>query len=156
RRTITTACADDSGTMDSLGEVTQSGTSINPHNPGAPFETTPGAYPCRFCGALLHHTFVDLGMSPLCESYVSAVQLHHMQPFYPLHVYVCDQCFLVQLPEHVSPEHIFRHYAYFPSYSDTWLEHARKYTEMATKRFHLDGRSQVVEIASNDGYLLQY
>jgi 2-polyprenyl-3-methyl-5-hydroxy-6-metoxy-1,4-benzoquinol methylase len=113
-------------------------------------------YFCRFCRSQLRHTFVDLGMSPLCESYISAEQLNHMEPFYPLHVYVCDQCFLVQLLEYVSPEHIFSDYAYFSSYSDSWLHHAKEYTHMAVTRFHLDKMSQVVEIASNDGYLLQY
>ena len=76
---------------------------------------------CRFCNAELHHTLVDLGMSPLCESYLRADQLNHMEPFYPLHVYVCEQCFLVQLEEYVSPAEIFTEYAYFSSYSDTWL-----------------------------------
>ena len=79
---------------------------------------------CRFCGRRLTHTFVDLGMSPLCESYVSVDQLAHMEPFYPLHVYVCDNCFLVQLLEYVSPDNIFSDYAYFSSYSDSWLQHA--------------------------------
>lgn len=115
-----------------------------------------GSYCCRFCRSRLRHTFVDLGMSPLCESYVSAEQLNHMEPFYPLHVYVCDQCFLVQLLEYVSPEHIFSDYAYFSSYSDSWLQHAKTYVEMAIARFGLHGTSQVVELASNDGYLLQY
>ncbi len=104
----------------------------------------------------MRHTFVDLGMSPLCESYVSLEQLNHMEPFYPLHVYVCGNCFLVQLLEYVSPEKIFSDYAYFSSYSDTWLQHAKNYTEMAIARFGLTSNSQVVEIASNDGYLLQY
>ena len=113
-------------------------------------------YSCRFCGATLHHTFVDLGMSPLCESYVSAERLNQMEAFYPLHVYLCDLCFLVQLLDYVRPEHIFSDYAYFSSYSDTWLQHAKSYTEMAAARFHLDRESQVVEVASNDGYLLQY
>jgi len=111
---------------------------------------------CRFCGASLHHTFVDLGMSPLCESYLSADELNAMEPFYPLHVYVCEQCFLVQLEEYVSPAHIFTEYAYFSSYADTWLQHARSYTELMTSRFGLHSSSQVVEVASNDGYLLQY
>jgi len=111
---------------------------------------------CRFCGASLHHTFVDLGMSPLCESYLSADALNAMEPFYPLHVYVCEQCFLVQLEEYVSPAHIFTEYAYFSSYADTWLQHARLYTEHMTRRFGLNSASQVVEVASNDGYLLQY
>jgi hypothetical protein len=111
---------------------------------------------CRFCGSTLIHTFVDLGMSPLCESYVSAEQLNHMEPFYPLHAYVCDQCFLVQLLEFVTPEDIFSEYAYFSSYSDSWKQHARRYVEMAIERFRLHEKSQVVELASNDGYLLQY
>jgi len=111
---------------------------------------------CRFCGADLRVTFVDLGMSPLCESYVSVDRLNNMEPFFPLHVYVCDQCFLVQLDEYVSPEHIFTEYAYFSSYSDSWLRHAKAYTEKMLDRFRLDGESLVVEIASNDGYLLQY
>jgi 2-polyprenyl-3-methyl-5-hydroxy-6-metoxy-1,4-benzoquinol methylase len=111
---------------------------------------------CRFCGAELLHTFVDLGMSPLCESYVSEADLNRMEPFYPLHVYVCDHCFLVQLSEYVSPADIFSDYAYFSSYSDSWLEHARAYAMMAIERFKLDSESQVIEIASNDGYLLQY
>src|SRR5688572_13425977 len=104
---------------------------------------------CRFCGSALVYTFVDLGMSPLCESYLSADQLNDMEPFYPLHVYLCDKCFLVQLSEYVSPEHIFSDYAYFSSYSDTWLQHAKTYTQMAITRFDLDEKSQVVEIASN-------
>ena len=79
---------------------------------------------CRFCGSILEHTFVDLGMSPLCESYVKPEQLNQMEPFYPLHVYVCDRCFLVQLQEYVSPNQIFSDYAYFSSYSDTWLQPA--------------------------------
>jgi hypothetical protein len=111
---------------------------------------------CRFCKATLRQTFVDLGMSPLCENYLSADQLNQMEPFYPLHVYVCEHCFLVQLEEYVSPEHIFTEYAYFSSYADTWLQHARNYTESMIDRFHLDSDSQVVEVASNDGYLLQY
>lgn len=111
---------------------------------------------CRFCGEILKHTFVDLGMSPLCESYVKPEQLNQMEPFYPLHVYVCSSCFLVQLQEYVSPDQIFSNYAYFSSYSDTWLQHAKAYTEKMVDRFKLHGQSQVVEIASNDGYLLQY
>jgi SAM-dependent methyltransferase len=111
---------------------------------------------CRFCGSTSLHTFVDLGMSPLCESYISASQLNDMEPFYPLHVYVCENCFLVQLDEYVSGEEIFREYAYFSSYADSWVEHARNYTNMIIKRFRLHGKSNVVEIASNDGYLLQH
>jgi hypothetical protein len=111
---------------------------------------------CRFCEKPLKHTFVDLGMSPLCESYLSFEQLNQMEPFYPLHVFVCNECFLVQLQEYVSPENIFTEYAYFSSYSDSWLQHAREYTEMVTDRFKLDKSSYVIEVASNDGYLLQY
>lgn len=95
-------------------------------------------------------------MSPLCESYVSLDNANQMEAFYPLHVYVCDSCFLVQLEQYVTAEDIFREYAYFSSYSDSWLEHARRYTEMIVSRFKLDRSSSVMELASNDGYLLQY
>ncbi len=111
---------------------------------------------CRFCGTPLRHVVVDLGMSPLCESFLSADQLNQMEPFYPLRVYVCGECFLVQLEEYVTPEHIFSDYAYFSSYSDSWLRHAEKYVELAIDRFGLGPASLVVEVASNDGYLLQY
>jgi SAM-dependent methyltransferase len=111
---------------------------------------------CRFCGTPLHYTFVDLGMSPLCESYVSAEQVNQMEPFYPLHVTVCEQCFLVQLEQYVSAEDIFTEYAYFSSYADTWLQHASRYSDLMVERFGLDEKSHVVEVASNDGYLLQY
>ena len=111
---------------------------------------------CRFCDAELRFKFVDLGMSPLCESYVPQEKLNDMEPFYPLHVYVCDQCFLVQLEEYVSPKDIFSHYAYFSSYSTSWLAHCKTYTDLVTTRFGLNGDSLVVELASNDGYLLQY
>ncbi len=111
---------------------------------------------CRFCGTPLSHTFVDLGMSPLCESYISASHLNDMEAFYPLRVFVCEQCFLVQLPEHVSPEAIFSEYAYFSSYADSWVEHARVFAEEMIDRLDLDADSHVVEVASNDGYLLQH
>jgi hypothetical protein len=84
---------------------------------------------CRFCRAPLRDTFVDLGMSPLCESYLVPEQLNQMEAFYPLHVYVCRECFLVQLEAYVSAEHIFSDYAYFSSYADSWVAHARVYTE---------------------------
>jgi len=118
--------------------------------------TPPAKARCRFCCAPLIHTFVDLGMSPLCESYLSPEQLNQMEPFYPLHVWVCDQCFLVQLESYVSAEHIFAEYAYFSSYSDSWLKHSSDYVDMITKRLGLGRQSLAVELASNDGYLLQY
>jgi hypothetical protein len=110
---------------------------------------------CRFCRGALRHTFVDLGMSPLCESYVRSDQLDQMESFYPLHVFVCSECFLVQLQEYVSVEDIFTEYAYFSSYSDAWLEHATRFTELMIERFALTQDSCVVELASNDGYLLR-
>jgi 2-polyprenyl-3-methyl-5-hydroxy-6-metoxy-1,4-benzoquinol methylase len=99
---------------------------------------------------------VDLGMSPLANAYLTAEQLHRMEPFYPLQVYVCERCWLAQLEAFTAPESIFTDYAYFSSYADSWLQHAQAYVAMAVQRFGLDARSQVVEIASNDGYLLQY
>src|SRR3990172_11109479 len=111
---------------------------------------------CLFCSVPLRNTFVDLGMSPLCESYLTAEQLNQMEPFYPLHVWVCQRCFLVQVEEYVRPERIFTEYAYFSSYSDSWLAHAKAYVEMITARLGLFAASQVVELGSNDGYLLQY
>ena len=111
---------------------------------------------CRFCGTKLEHTFVDLGMSPLCESFLPGEQLNQMEAFYPLHAYVCGKCFLVQLEAYVTPEHIFSDYAYFSSYSDSWLAHAKKYADRMVERFGIGEKSFVVELASNDGYLLQY
>src|SRR5262245_7138480 len=111
---------------------------------------------CLFCKAPLRRTFVDLGMHPLCESYVSEDKLNQMEPFYPLHVYVCEQCFLVQLHEYVSPAEIFTEYAYFSSYADSWVQHAKRYTEMIVERLKLTATSYVVELASNDGYLLRH
>jgi SAM-dependent methyltransferase len=115
-----------------------------------------GQAACRFCKSKVHRTFVDLGMSPLCESNLQPAQLNQMEPFYPLHVFVCENCFLVQLEEYVSPDKIFTEYAYFSSYSQSWLDHSRRYTEQMLDRFRLNGQSLVVELASNDGYLLQY
>jgi SAM-dependent methyltransferase len=111
---------------------------------------------CRFCHTGLQRTFVDLGMSPLCESFLTREQLNQMEPFYPLHAYVCEECFLVQVEEYVGPEQIFSEYAYFSSYSRAWLEHAKSYTDMIVSRLGLDYTSQVIELGSNDGYLLQY
>lgn len=111
---------------------------------------------CRLCQAPLSRTFIDLGMSPLCESFLTADQVDQMEPYFPLHVLVCDRCFLVQLQEYVKPESIFTEYAYFSSYSTSWVEHARKYCVMIKDRLRLGPGSQVYEIASNDGYLLQH
>jgi len=111
---------------------------------------------CRFCGHAVRHTFVDLGMSPLCQAHITAEQLDHMEPFYPLHAYLCERCFLVQLEEVVDRGAIFSEYAYFSSYTDSWVEHARKYCELMCERFGIGRHSRVVEIASNDGYLLQH
>jgi len=111
---------------------------------------------CRLCGTELTVTFVDLGMSPPCESYLAADQLDQAEPFYPLHVRICSRCLLVQLPAYLSGEAIFTDYAYFSSYSDSWVRHAEKYVEKAIDRLGLTPDSFVVEVASNDGYLLQH
>lgn len=113
-------------------------------------------FACRFCGAGIRRRVIDLGMAPLCENYLSAFQLHQMEAFYPLNVYVCDLCFLVQLQEHVPRSAIFHEYAYFSSYSDSWAQHAKNYAEMIAGRVGLGAHSFVVEIGSNDGYLLQH
>jgi 2-polyprenyl-3-methyl-5-hydroxy-6-metoxy-1,4-benzoquinol methylase len=111
---------------------------------------------CRFCKSPLTHVFADLGVSPLANSYLKPEQLQQMEPHYPLRVHVCSTCYLVQLPEVQSPEEIFSEYAYFSSYSDSWLRHAKDYTSLMIDCFGFDSGSQVIEIASNDGYLLQY
>ncbi|KKK74334.1 hypothetical protein LCGC14_2884820, partial [marine sediment metagenome] len=111
---------------------------------------------CRFCGAPLVHVFADLGVSPLANTFLSEDQLGRMERFYPLRALVCGECFLVQLEEFETPEAIFSDYAYFSSYSTTWLEHCERYVEQVAEKFGLDERSHVVEVASNDGYLLQY
>jgi len=110
---------------------------------------------CRFCGTPLETTFVDLGVQPPSNSYLRTPDLSRMEAFYPLHAYVCTGCHLVQLEEQQSPEQIFSNYAYFSSYSSSWLEHAKAYCDEMMRRFDIDGSKQVVEIASNDGYLLQ-
>jgi hypothetical protein len=117
---------------------------------------TRGTLGCRFCGASLELTVVDLGMSPLCESFVAAERLERMEPTYPLHVRACTRCWLVQLPAFVPPEEIFTEYAYFSGYSTAWVEHARAYVEMIRERLQLGEADLVVELASNDGYLLQH
>jgi SAM-dependent methyltransferase len=111
---------------------------------------------CRLCGADLVNTFVDLGMSPPCESYVPADRLDEGETFYPLHVRICAECLLVQLPAYIGASEIFSDYAYFSSYSDSWVEHARRFVDRAVDRRGLDEGSFVVEVASNDGYLLQH
>jgi SAM-dependent methyltransferase len=111
---------------------------------------------CRLCGHPPRHTFVDLGMSPLCESFLEAGQLDQMEPYFPLHAHVCEDCFLVQLPQYVSSGSIFHEYAYFSSYSTSWVAHAAAYVEMITRRLGLGAGSRVVELASNDGYLLRH
>ena len=111
---------------------------------------------CAFCDAPLHATFVDLGMGPLVDAYVKPTELHKMDPFLPLHAYVCASCHLVQLPEAASPEEMFGDYPYFSSVSASWLEHAKRYVARVVPRFGLGAASRVIEVASNDGYLLQY
>jgi hypothetical protein len=103
----------------------------------------------------LTKVILDLGMSPLCESFLRADQLDDVEPFYPLRLFVCDSCWLVQLAEYVSPQVIFGEYAYFSSFSDSWLDHARRYADAMVERLALDGSSLVVELGSNDGYLLR-
>jgi SAM-dependent methyltransferase len=116
----------------------------------------PGGSHCRFCETPLELTMVDLGKSPLCESFLAADRLEEMEPFFPLHVKVCESCWLAQLPSFVPPAEIFEEYAYFSAFSDSWVEHARRYVEMITDRLGLSIESLVVELASNDGYLLQH
>lgn len=132
--------------METIATLEQAVVSTESHAPGC----------CRFCGSKLKHTFVDLGMSPLCESYLTAEQLNQMEAFYPLHVKVCEECYLVQLEEYVSAADIFTEYAYFSSYSDSWLKHSSEYADMITERLNLGPQSLTVELGSNDGYLLQY
>jgi SAM-dependent methyltransferase len=111
---------------------------------------------CRLCGAPLRHTVVNLGMSPPCEKIVLPHEIDEAEEYFPLHVMVCEECLLVQLREYVRPDAIFSEYAYFSSYSTSWVEHARRYAEMIAGRLELGPQSFVVELASNDGYLLQH
>ncbi|HSL81373.1 MAG TPA: class I SAM-dependent methyltransferase [Thermoanaerobaculia bacterium] len=115
-----------------------------------------GAPRCRFCDAPLQRTFVDLGVSPLANSYLEPEDLARPETFHPLKAYLCEGCFLVQLPEAAAPKEIFTDYAYFSSVSTSWVEHARRYAEAVIGRFGLGPESLVVEIASNDGYLLRH
>jgi hypothetical protein len=119
-------------------------------------KTPSSIYRCRFCGEPLRATFVDLGMSPLCQTHIAPDQLGASEEFYPLRSFVCEKCFLVQLPEHVAPKTIFEEYAYFSSYADTRLNHSKNFAEAISERLGLNPDSLVVELASNDGYLLQY
>jgi len=111
---------------------------------------------CRFCATPLEHEFVDLGLSPISNAFIRPDELDQKEPFYPLHAFVCGECFLVQLEEFESPDEIFSDYVYFSSYSDSWLAHANRFVAEAAERFDLDASSLVIEVASNDGYLLQY
>ena len=111
---------------------------------------------CRLCGAPLRRTVVDLGMSPPCEKILQAEEVDEAETYFPLHVLVCDACLLVQLRDYIAPEEIFTEYYYFSSFSTTWVEHARRYVEMIVPRLGLGPDSLVVEVASNDGYLLQH
>ena len=111
---------------------------------------------CRFCGTQIEHSFVDLGMSPLCQTHILPGELNKYETFYPLHAFVCSECWLVQLDEFVSPEEIFSDYDYFSSFSSSWVDHAKRYSEKMVKELGLNVESLVVEIASNDGYLLQH
>lgn len=113
-------------------------------------------YACRFCRAALEHVFADLGNSPLANSFIAPDRQEECEPVFPLRVLICSECLLVQLPEFETPENLFSEYAYFSSYSDTWLDHARRYVEDMTARFFLGRDSQIVEVASNDGYLLRF
>jgi C-methyltransferase C-terminal domain/Putative zinc binding domain/Methyltransferase domain len=124
--------------------------------PADPTASADGRPTCRFCAAPLELTVVDLGMSPPCESFLTAEQTRRMEPFFPLHALACERCYLVQLEEFVRPDEIFTEYAYFSAYSTAWVDHAREYVEMITRRLGLGADNLVVELASNDGYLLQH
>ena len=133
------------------------GVTADPETLSMPVDrAVPGATTCRHCGAQLELTVVDLGKSPLCQTVLTTEQLEQSEAFYPLHVRACERCWLVQIPEFVAPEDIFTEYAYFSAFSDSWVEHARLYVEEMTERLGLGKESLVVELASNDGYLLQH
>ena len=112
-------------------------------------------YQCRFCNSQLNNLFLDLGETPSANSFLKQEDLSS-EKLYPLRVFICSKCFLVQIPEIITPNELFSDYAYFSSFSDTWLEHAKDYVDMMIERFHLNHSSQIIEIASNDGYLLKY
>jgi hypothetical protein len=111
---------------------------------------------CRFCGYPLEHIFADLGVQPFCESYLAAEDQNKMEPFYAIRAYFCNNCLLVQLEESMTPKELFSNYAYFSSHSMGWMKHIESYSEMITAKLNLNDKSQVVEIGSNDGYLLQF
>jgi len=134
------------------GVATSNGADVWP----AAMQGPPRSGCCRFCGTSLDQTVVDLGMSPLCENFLTSEQLNDAERFYPLHLWVCSECFLVQLEEYVSGTEIFTDYAYFSSFSDSWLDHCRRYVDKMIDELELTPKSQIVEIASNDGYLLQF
>lgn len=129
-----------------MASLTQASPTVHPYT----------TYTCRFCGSTRLRTFVDLGMSPLCETYPAAKDFRRGEVYYPLHVYTCEKCFLVQLEEYEKAENIFSDYPYFSSYSDSWLQHSERYCSSMKERFGLNKNSFVAEVASNDGYLLQY
>ena len=130
---------------------------LNMSDNSSPADNSGIAISCRFCDAPLSQTFVNLGMSPLCQTQILPEKLNHYEPFYPLHAFVCNRCFLVQLDEYVAPDQIFSdQYPYFSSYSDSWVEHARRYCKHMQADHGINETSFVVELASNDGYLLQH
>lgn len=140
-----------------MNRLTEEGTTSVRTSPPAMLDlSAQGGGDCRLCGRSLTDVFVDLGMSPPCESYVPLERLESPEVFYPLRVWICADCLLVQLPPHVPAEEIFSDYAYFSSYSTSWVQHAKTYTDQAVERFGLGPDSFVVEVASNDGYLLQH
>src|ERR1700740_846193 len=112
---------------------------------------------CRFCKTELEHVFIDLVNSPASNSFLTQEELNEPETFFPLKIYTCPHCFLVQVDEYKKSDAIFdSNYVYFSSYSKSWLAHAKAYTDMMTERFRYDENSLVIELASNDGYLLQY
>jgi SAM-dependent methyltransferase len=130
---------------------------VHDHSSAASIRPAAGAAPvCRFCAAPLRDVFVDLGASPLANSYLSEDRMLRMEPRFPLKAWVCRDCLLVQLEQFETPAGLFHDYAYFSSFSTSWLAHAERYTQEMIARFGLDAHSQVIEVASNDGYLLQY
>lgn len=139
-----------------MGHSTSQVNVLDPQIKASGKPTVFGKHGCMFCGSEDLHSVVDLGMSPMCESYVKESKYNEMEPFYPLHMFVCGSCFLAQIDRYVSPADIFTEYAYFSSYSDSWVTHMKRYAEAVVDRFALDRRSLVIEVGSNDGYLLQH